>query len=304
MSDKKNQQLTVNSNSLLELQRLDQVINEVAIRASKSSGFELALYKAEAIDQLTNALNDEVMGKIMVLCGKKIGFLTDKDSMPDKYKVSVIRDCVIEAVLTGLDVTGNHFNIIAGKMYTTKEGATHLLKNKTHGLQKHEITYPSIDISDGTAIVTTKIEWKFNGTTDSRIINFTIRVNKGMSADAIYGKTERKAKIWLYNHLTNNEVPDGEVGDAVPLETTPKDNSQSEQKTKSQRNNNVEDAEIVEDNKEKEEKREPTDLEKRAINHIEKSTSKEDFEARCKQVSGQGVDLKFVLSIANTSFKS
>lgn len=295
-SDKNQMQLSVNQNSLVELQRLDKVISEVATRASKSSGFELALYKAEAIDQLTTALNDDVMKKIMVLCGKKIGFLTDKDSMPDKYKVSVIRDCVIEAVLTGLDVTGNHFNIIAGRMYTTKEGATHLLKNKTQGLQNHEITYPSIDINDGTAIVTTKIQWKLNGTTDSRIINFTVRVNKGMSADAIYGKTERKAKIWLYNHLTNNEVPDGEVGDAIPLDETLKNNPNSETKNTEERNTNVEEAEIVSE-------REPTDLEKRAINHIEKSTSKEDFDNRCKQVSGQGVDLKFVLSVANTSFK-
>lgn len=85
---------------------------------------------------LREALTEEVMDKVfMPLMNTKIGFMTDRTGKPDKrgnvkplYSRDVVRDCIIDAVIIGLLPTGNQFNILAERMYPTKEGYTALLK--------------------------------------------------------------------------------------------------------------------------------------------------------------------------------
>ncbi|MFK5282891.1 hypothetical protein ACI3PL_25325, partial [Lacticaseibacillus paracasei] len=64
----------------------------------------------------------------MALQGNRLGFKTDKDKSGG-YPESVVKNCLIEAVLLGIQPTGNQFNIIAGNMYPTKEGCGYLLNN-------------------------------------------------------------------------------------------------------------------------------------------------------------------------------
>lgn len=71
----------------------------------------------------------------MPLMNTKVGFLTDRNGRPRKngtvqplYTIPVVRDAIIDAVSIGLLPTGNQFNIIAERMYPTKEGYTALLR--------------------------------------------------------------------------------------------------------------------------------------------------------------------------------
>lgn len=99
------------------------------------NNFGAAFTAVNVIALLREALTDEVMNKVfMPLMNTKVGFLTDRNGRPRSggrpalpvYSVPVVRDAIIDAVSIGLLPTGNQFNIIAERMYPTKEGYTAL----------------------------------------------------------------------------------------------------------------------------------------------------------------------------------
>ena len=83
------------------------------------TGFALGLAKSKVVSMIASALNNEVMKPIMEMQNKAYGFKTDCKGN-DSYKVEVVRDCLIEATLKGVEPTGNQFNIIGGNCYITK----------------------------------------------------------------------------------------------------------------------------------------------------------------------------------------
>jgi hypothetical protein len=195
----------------------DQVIANLnstvvsVITADGMQGFEKAFLIAEATAKLKAALTPEYMKPIMELQNTKLGFMTDKKE--GGYPESVVKNCLIEAVLTGVQPFGNQFNIIAGNCYITKEGFGHLLKN-TEGLTYEIIPQlPRIDAAKGSAAIVMKIEWSYKDQKKTREIEFPIKVNQFMGADAVIGKATRKARAWLFNTIHNTEVADGDVMD-------------------------------------------------------------------------------------------
>ena len=120
-----------------------EVKNEVAIQLNQAVGsvlnqvnligFEKAYATAKSIETLKTLLTPEYMHPIMQLQGNRLGFKTDKDK-GSGYPVDVVKNCLIEAVLMGLQPYGNEFNIIAGNTYPTKEGLGRVLAT-WNGLQ-------------------------------------------------------------------------------------------------------------------------------------------------------------------------
>lgn len=109
------------------IQKLNKNV-EIALSAQTLAGFEKAYTMATAAGELKKLLNAEYMKPIMELQGNRIGFKTDKDNNGG-YPVETVKNCIIEAVLMGVQPVGNQFNIIAGNCYLTKEGIGYLLKN-------------------------------------------------------------------------------------------------------------------------------------------------------------------------------
>lgn len=181
-------------------------------------GFQKAFQVAEATRLLKEVLNEDYMKPIMLLQGSRLGFKTDKDR-EGGYHVSVVKQCLIEAVLMGVQPSMNHFNIISSQCYLTKEGFGYLL-SKLQGLS-YEIVplIPKVEGEQATIIM--KITWSMNGgKTEVRENEFVIKVNRMMGADAIIGKATRKARAWLYNTLTGSELGDGDITDAdIPKAT-------------------------------------------------------------------------------------
>lgn len=213
-------QLTVNPLTEIGV-KLNECVLSV-IGKEKLQGFERAFLMAEAMGKLKELLTPEYMAPIMLLQGSRLGFKTDKDTKGG-YEMSVVKHCLIEAVLMGLEVTGNQFNIISGNTYATKEGCGALLAKFT-GLKYSIVpTLPRIDTAKGSAAVIMKIEWTLNGDTHTKEIDIPIRVNAGMGSDAVMGKATRKARYWLYSHITGTEIGEGEVedGTATVMQSTP-----------------------------------------------------------------------------------
>lgn len=196
------------------LQKMEDVAVECQLGTLNSLGqFEQTFKMAAGIQALDALMTAGMMKDIMALQGRPIGFRTDKDASGG-YPLDVVKDCVIEAVIRGLRTVGNEFNIIAGRLYITKEGMARLVKEYP-GLAnlKLNLGVPSTQI--GGALVECTASWSVDGTPSQLTRIIPIRVNKGMGADAILGKATRKLLASVYGQLTGSEhaLPEGDVID-------------------------------------------------------------------------------------------
>lgn len=212
---KKNELAVMPTNEVAD--RLQEVVLSVA-GSEGLNGFKKAYLMAEGILKLKELLTPEYMAPIMQLQGTKLGFRTDKDLNKDRskgpgYPMEIVKDCLIEAVLNGLEITGNQFNIIAGNCYPTKEGCGAKL-NKFPGL-KHQIilSLPRVNNNNTSAAVDALIKWTLNGESNEEIIPIPVKMDAYTSLDSVNGKATRKARAWLISRITGSEVTDGEVED-------------------------------------------------------------------------------------------
>ena len=105
---------------------------EAAAALAQCDEFSRVMVMAEAVSELREAMTDKAMSAVMSLAGTSMGFRTDKDRKEGggtDYPIGVVRECLIEAMLRGVSVVGNQFNIIANRFYMTKEGWDQRLKN-------------------------------------------------------------------------------------------------------------------------------------------------------------------------------
>lgn len=195
------------------IQKLDSSVIAV-LSSDKLIGFQKAYLVAQATSDLKKLLTPEYMKPIMELQGSRLGFKTDKDKDKEKgYGEDIVKNCLIEAVLMGVQPVGNQFNIIAGNMYITKEGYGELLK-KIPNL-KYDIIFDNIRITPDkqSALVSSIITWSLKSEENKKTLELNIKVNQYMGADAIVGKATRKARKWLFETITGVETSDGDVSD-------------------------------------------------------------------------------------------
>ncbi|MGV8131694.1 MAG: hypothetical protein ACP5N7_06365, partial [Candidatus Pacearchaeota archaeon] len=185
----------------------------------KLMGFEKAYQIASAIEKLESLLTDEYMKPIMSLQGNALGFKTDKDMVKDKttgkyvkgdgYPASVVKRCLIEAVLNGYQPTNNEFNIIGGNMYPTKNGLERKA-NQWKGLRYTIIpSIKSFDPVKGSALVDSLIKWNYNGESNETIVPIPLKIDNYTSVDAALGKAKRKSLAWLLSNISGETVVDG-----------------------------------------------------------------------------------------------
>jgi len=224
-----------------------EATNELSLIKTAQEKFELACKDAESLQIVNNfgaaftavnviallreALTDEVMNKVfMPLMNTKVGFLTDRPQkdkttgriLKPAYDVAVVRDAIIDGVSIGLLPTGNQMNIIAERMYPTKEGYTHLLR-------KLGVKY-ILDISydkgqnPNFAEIPVKISYEYNGEKNSFTVVTTVKKDSYSSLDLLRGKAERRAKKALYEYITGCDFGDADefssYEDLTPRATT------------------------------------------------------------------------------------
>ena len=197
--------------------------------------FKQALALAKGVRALRAALDDNfVKWALMPLMGSTLGFLTDTDKEPreKQYGIQVVRDCSIEALIRGFNMTGNEFNIIAGRFYGAKNGWSRQV-HEFPGL-RHLVLQPGVPTAAGdkTALVPYTAMWLLNGSPMSidcqagkdggPDLRIPVRVNAGMGPDAVLGKAERKMLFRIYQRLYGSTygATDGEVGDEQAFVTT------------------------------------------------------------------------------------
>lgn len=188
------------------------------------SNFGAAFTAVNVIALLREAMTDEVMDKVfMPLMNTKIGFLTDRNGRARSggraplplYTRDIVRDCIIDAVTIGLLPTGNQFNIIAERMYPTKEGYTSLLRKL--GVKYFIDTSYDKGQTQNFAEIPCKINYEYNGEKNGFSIIATVKKDDYSSHDQLRGKAERKAKKALYEYITGRDFGDADEQSSVPI---------------------------------------------------------------------------------------
>jgi hypothetical protein len=202
------------NNLNLELaQKMNDCVASV-VGANSAEGFVMAYRLAEATVALQELLTEEYMLPIMKLQGTRLGFKTDRDA-EGGYGMLVVKKCLIEAVLIGVQPVGNQFNIIAGDAYITKEGYGYLLRTMPGLSYKITAELPRINADKTSAAVKMRVKYTHNGVTATEELDIPAKVYpKSSSPDYVIGKATRKARHWLHTTITGSETPEGDIMDA------------------------------------------------------------------------------------------
>ena len=197
------------------------------------NNFTAAFTAGNVVNLLRQSMTDDIMKQVfMPIMNTKVGFLTDRTGKPDSrgnlknpYSIEIVRDAIIDAVSIGLLPTGNQMNIIAERMYPTKEGYTSLLKRL--GAKYFIEVYNDKSQINGFAEIPCKISYEFNKDKNSFTITAIVKKTEHTSPDLLRGKAERRAKKALYEYLTGCDF-----GEADATEFTEAKDVTAEEKLK------------------------------------------------------------------------
>lgn len=186
------------------------------------NNFGAAFMATAVITRLRSLLTDEMIEKVFrPLADTRVGFMTDrrptaKNPRPTPYSNAEIRDAIIEGATLGLLPTGNQFNIIAGRMYPTKEGFTALLTKM--GVKYIISVGADTNRIQGYAEMICRVDYSYNGEKNGFNLTATVRKDDYSSPDQLRGKAERRAKKALYEYITGCDVGDADEDSSRQIE--------------------------------------------------------------------------------------
>jgi hypothetical protein len=162
---------------------------------------ERSIVQAKGIRALREKLSGETFDLLSgQLMNHKLGFLTDrdpnkpgKDGVKQPYPKEVVRDCMIEALLRGVHLDGNEFNIIASSCYITLEGCKRKVR-EFPGVENPEWDCgpPYLDKESGRICCLFSCEWTYNGQ------RMHLKNRKGEAGQIIAQKVEERGGVDFY----------------------------------------------------------------------------------------------------------
>lgn len=195
------------------------------VQQSQASGDTMMrdLAIAYGLEAMRAAFSPEVVAVVANLGGTALGFRHDLENKGQKYSPDIVRDCAIEALMRGVSLTGNQFNIIAARCYITREGYQSLLASYP-GLTDLEIEVGLPE--DGRpwgkqemVFVTAAARCKLNG----KAVSVECRKSAGFDGrlavktfsgevDNAKGKAQRRLLKLLYERITGSVIAEPDDG--------------------------------------------------------------------------------------------
>lgn len=202
-----------------------------ATASGDASNIVAALEVADTIAGLRAYFDrPEIQKRILSLMDTPLGFRTDRppgaknrktgEALPP-YPWAVVREASLEGLLRGLQLVGNQINIIAGRMYCTREGFDALIR-KDPAVSDF---VPLVGVpanKPGGVVVPCSASWKQSGVSRAFAADIPVRTDEGSGVDAIIGKATRKFLKRCFEMMSGQVLPEGDSGEVHPEGEAPK----------------------------------------------------------------------------------
>lgn len=196
---------------------------------------ERTLITARATVLLREALSGDILRQfIMPLMNSPDGFDTDRNprkhkpwmnsAPPTPYPEETVLDCAVSAILHGLPLVGNMWNIIADGFYARKEGFEYLVATVCR--YSVSVSVPAISselyAEGGYLRVTVTVKYQpFAAPEEEPRIHagvYSVRLNKKnkVGVESCEGKAKRKALRDLWHILSGQLLPEAEMPEEGP----------------------------------------------------------------------------------------
>jgi hypothetical protein len=220
ITTRKTSALEISGNTLTGLKSAANAA--VSVYAEAEGGdIVAAIQAATAINALRTYFDDPgIKEAIIALQDCPLGFRTDRDPAIKKknkdgnyipntaYPYEVVKEAAIEALLRGLQLVGNQFNIIAGRCYCTKEGFEHLIRMAPIADLQLRIGVPKT--AQGSAVVECSATWNQGGKIREFDAVIPVKADPYSTADQLVGKATRKFLARCYQQMTGKVLTDGD----------------------------------------------------------------------------------------------
>jgi hypothetical protein len=220
ITPRKSSALEIPENTLIGLQSAANSAISVYAEAEKGS-IVAAIQAAAAMNALRQYFDDPgIKDAILALRDTPLGFRTDRDPAIKKknrdgsyvpntaYPYEVVKEAAIEALLRGLQLVGNQFNIIAGRCYCTKEGFEHLIRMAPIADLQIRIGVPTI--AQNNAVVECSATWNQGKKNREFSATIPVKADSYSTADQLIGKATRKFLARCYQQMTGKVLTDGD----------------------------------------------------------------------------------------------
>lgn len=215
---------------MAKLEEIDRFVGSLDLDTLQGKGLVTqAMATGVAMQRLREMLTP-FLPRIMALKDTALGFQTDrrpgtknrKGEPVRPYPESVIVDCVLHALLDGMPLVGNCFNVIGGNYYATQNGLWFkLLERYRIEELKHSFGVVKMGANGLALVPCTRLSFQYQGRAfdlvadnDGDPIPIEVRINAGQGPDQAKGKAERKALNLIVKTLRGRPLPIGEIGDA------------------------------------------------------------------------------------------
>lgn len=222
-------------NFLKELSKHTEMMNSLIADIAKIDENWKHYEKSLAYGYYLNEIKKQITGKpleiIKSLMNTGIGFKTDHNpndpncKYKDIYSDDIIKNCVVQAVMLGLRIHGNEFNILGGNFYATKEGLDRIVHSNPSLEEKVKDKVKNFRQDDKTGIWGITFEYSYKLKGESKVTEEVTVLVKGKQGnydipfDAVMGKAKRKLYKTVYNDMTQGfKLEDADDIDDIELE--------------------------------------------------------------------------------------
>ena len=210
MTESKKQQALVKLEKTVQEHSLDKLVDLSPTRQ--------ALALSKGLVEVAAAL-DPLMDEFTPLADNPLGFRTDK-----QYGKPVVRKAMVEALLRGLPLTGNHFNVIQERCYLTKEGFQYLCRNHpgvtdlAYDVHEPDEIRPVANSKMVAAYMPFTASWKMNGIEQFLETKCYVRMYGGNDSfyDGLVGKATRRGLAKVYERMIGPVLAPMDADDLEP----------------------------------------------------------------------------------------
>lgn len=209
------------------VEQMNLLICEVQQLSQNLTEYERSIAYGHYLTEIKNQIAGRPLEIIKSLMNTGIGFKTDRPNEKSNsvYPDEVIKNCVVQAIMHGLRIHGNEFNILGGNFYATKEGLDRIVHNNPLLEEKVKEKVKTFQQSDKTGIWGFTFEYSYKLKGESKVTEeVTVYVkgkmgNYDIPFDAVMGKAKRKLYKTIYNEMTQGfKLEDADDVDEIETE--------------------------------------------------------------------------------------